>query len=181
MAKVYTIIINGYPRAGKDLFAEYLRAAWNGPSAAISTVDTAKEIAKKYTGWNGGKGPKSRQFLSDLKSLLDEYAGVSLRDVSQCWRKVYERAKETELDGLLIVHCREARQIEMLRSILCARDVYVVFLENDKAKELALRDQTNDSDRKVEETQFDLLVKNNSSKSVLRREANKLVKRLEER
>lgn len=181
MVKVYTIIINGYPRAGKDLFAEYLRAAWNGPSAAISTVDTAKEIAEKYAGWNGGKDPKSRQLLSDLKSLLDGYANISLSDVSQCWCKVYKRAKETELDGLLIVHCREARQIEMLRSILGARNVYVVFLENDNAKELALRDQTNDSDRKVEETQFDFLVKNNSSKSVLRRKANRLAKRLEER
>ena len=68
----------------------------------------------------------------------------------------------------------------MLRSILVARDVYVVFLENDKAKESALRDQTNDSDRKVEETQFDFLVKNNSSKSALRYEANKLAKELEE-
>lgn len=177
MAKVHTVIINGYPRAGKDLFAEYLRAAWNGPSAAISTVDTAKEIAKKYAGWNGGKGPKSRQFLSDLKSLLDGYASISLKDVSQCWAKVYERAKETELDGLLIVHCREAKQIETLKNVFSA---HIIFLKNNKAKESALRDQTNDSDRKVEETQFDFLVENDSSKGALRREANKLVKRLEE-
>ena len=65
------LIVNGFPRSGKDLFCE---AAFfhRGLVYPMSTIDEVRGLAK-ILGWDGKKDEKGRKFLSDLKDAMTEY------------------------------------------------------------------------------------------------------------
>lgn len=81
------IIVNGYPRAGKDTFIDYCESYFyqlpfraNFFFERHSTVDTVKDIAKKM-GWNGEKTPEMRNMLSELKDLYTKYFNGPLNEI----------------------------------------------------------------------------------------------------
>jgi len=81
------IIVNGYPRAGKDTFIDCCLSRFYqlpfGANVFIekhSTVDTVKDIAKQM-GWNGEKTPEMRNMLSELKDLYTKYFNGPLNEI----------------------------------------------------------------------------------------------------
>jgi hypothetical protein len=63
-------LINGSGSCGKDSFCNF--CADVAPTMNISSVDKVKEAAE-ILGWSGGKSERDRKFLSDIKSLSDDY------------------------------------------------------------------------------------------------------------
>lgn len=82
------IIINGYPRSGKDTFIDYCSNELLVSNSFVkhSTIDTIKEVAKSL-GWNGEKTPEMRMFLSELKDLYTKYMDGPLNEIKE---KTYE-------------------------------------------------------------------------------------------
>lgn len=64
-------IINGSGCSGKDTFVDQLEQLTS--VYRHSTIDTIKNIAESYFGWDGEKDAKGRKLLSDLKIASIEY------------------------------------------------------------------------------------------------------------
>ena len=179
MKEIYALIINGYPRSGKDTFSTYLHKAWGRDCVEISTVDFPKEIAY-HLGWNGDKTPRMREFLSKQKDLLEEYLGLTNVLVG---RTVKRMGENLQGHGLLIIHCREPERIKELEKMLLRMNVasMKVLVDRDVAKERALKEQNNHADLSVGKMEVDYLVKNNGTLEELQDEAVELVTHLKER
>jgi len=69
------IILNGYPRSGKDSFAKFIGQALLDKGVQtdiVSSVCNVKDAAK-ILGWDGEKTEVNRKALSDLKDLSTKY------------------------------------------------------------------------------------------------------------
>lgn len=109
------VVINGAPRAGKDLFCElvteYMEESF---CKTISSIDFIKDLAKEC-GWNGQKDFKSRKFLSDLKDLLTDYNDFPFRHIvhkTLCLKYTFENFDIEENKYIIFVHIREPQEIE---------------------------------------------------------------------
>lgn len=77
------IIVNGFPRAGKDTFMDHYGKLWQETGLNVvkhSTIDTCKRIAVDM-GWNGEKTPEMRNMLSKLKDLYTKYFDGPLNEI----------------------------------------------------------------------------------------------------
>ena len=152
------VIINGMPRAGKDLFVEFCQkyVTW---CKNVSTVDFVKEVAK-YCGWDGTKTPENRAFLSNLKDLLTQWNDIPLKQVK---REIEIFNREAEIYGfdtdkvLVFVHCREPHEIAKLVKELGA----ITLLIRRELVETA--DQSNHADAEVFNYQYDYCIHNDGS------------------
>ena len=109
--KKTVIIINGRGGAGKDSICEIVAKFYH--TAIVSTIDDVKRAAR-YIGWEGGKEPKDRAFLSDLKDLCSKYYDHPFKEaVNQ-----YEQWLSEDCYDVLFVHVREPEEIEKLRKYI---------------------------------------------------------------
>lgn len=156
---MHIYVINGYPRAGKSTFVDYVRGAVGEEYVCeISTVDTIKQIAKTV-GWDGTKDAKSRKFLSDLKDLFTDYNNFPIRETIEkvdSFRN-YLRSYGVEDKGVIFIHCREPKDIGILVERLGAQ---TLFIERDFAKSAEF---SNHADAEVDNYHYDLSVSNNGT------------------
>jgi hypothetical protein len=106
------IIVNGYPRAGKDTFMDYYIQKLDECSVSgikLSTVDTVKKAAKVF-GWNGEKTPKAREMLSELKDFYTKWFDGPLTEILEAL-KVNDPFLHDGLDVLLVA-MREPEEIK---------------------------------------------------------------------
>ena len=144
------IIINGKPGEGKDLFASFLKEAFdeNRIEAIIySSVDQVKRAAN-ILGWNGTKTPENRDALSKLKDLSSSCWNGPFKDMDHIARGIKE-------DQALILMIREPAEIEKFvfawpntKTILIQRDIYDA--------------SNNHADLCVEDYRYDMYIENNS-------------------
>ena len=73
-----------------------------------STIDYVKMRAKIF-GWDGGKTPEDRRFLSDLKDALTRWKDIPYQNMKE--RIEGYRNAETPCD-LLFIDCREPEEIK---------------------------------------------------------------------
>lgn len=107
------IIINGQGGCGKDTLIDFISEKYD--VLAISAVDKIKDIAKQI-GWKGGKEPKDRKFLADLKNLSDEYNGFTMTYMINQFI-----AFMSDMDGhndIMFICLREPEHIRTLCDIL---------------------------------------------------------------
>lgn len=100
------IIVNGFPRAGKDTFMDYYGELWRQTGLSImkhSTIDTCKALAVDM-GWDGEKTPEMRNMLSELKDLYTKYFDGPLNEIKKL-------LKEPWID-MLFVAMREPAEIK---------------------------------------------------------------------
>lgn len=64
------LIINGAPRSGKDTLIEIIGKEYS--CINYSSIAWIKDIAKQM-GWEGGKTPRDRKFLAQLKDISTKY------------------------------------------------------------------------------------------------------------
>ncbi len=103
----HIIIINGYPRSGKDTVVKMADEILCEEVHNVSTVDRVKEAAKAL-GWRGEKSPEWRDFLHELKMLWTlEFNGPFCYVVDTA-------AKLQHTPGLhvMFVHSREPEEID---------------------------------------------------------------------
>jgi hypothetical protein len=164
------VVINGFPQSGKDQFISFCQESVQYVHN-ISTIDSTKKIAT-LMGWDGTKDNKSRDFLSDLKSLWVRYNNGPLIELA----KTYMDIVNNEPDSVVFVHCREPEEISKIVDWFSKGAVYTLFL--DRAVENL---PANKSDTNVELYSYDETLANNGTLEELRDKAYKFIRDLKNR
>lgn len=103
------VIVNGTHEAGKssfELMVQKIAAARGKKVEILSTINYVKEKAKIF-GWDGGKTPQDRKFLSDLKDALTQWKDIPYQEI----KKQIENCRGNNTD-LIFIDCREPAEIQ---------------------------------------------------------------------
>jgi hypothetical protein len=146
----YLIILNGYPRSGKDSFIDFCMDNLEDKgvsSSKHSTIDTVKRIAKEM-GWNGEKTPEMRNFLSEMKDLYTKYFDGPLNEIK----------RETMRVNVLFTCMREPDEIEKTKKWAISQGINCirVLVRGDNEE----RNHGSHSDQKVLDAEYDSVVSN---------------------
>lgn len=174
-------IINGAGESGKDTFVNMVSSYTVRPVHNISCVDPVRkcvqdlmETTEIYGELVRGKTPetvkevvgskemKYRKFLSDVKAAWDEYDnGGNYTALGKLANGINEGIKEGNLPSIVFIHCREKKNVEFLCDVLTRKMGLIPIKLLIKGRSDP-RKFTNDSDRLVEEIDYDLVVSNTS-------------------
>jgi len=148
------VIVNGYPRAGKDTFVEMLGELVTVEVMEHSTIAFSKYIAE-LMGWNGIKTIHSREMLSELKSFGNKWFDKSFKDMTSFIECYYHK------DVIVVFHVREPKEIKRVVEWCERREagVTTIFIEGSRSEP----DQSNDSDLNVKDYTYDLYIDNNGT------------------
>ena len=155
LAKV--IIINGYPRSGKDTVVAMAEDMLAEEVHNVSTVDKVKEAAKAL-GWNGEKSAAWRNFLHELKMLWTREFEGPLTYINNSAREL------VTMPGLhvMFVHSREIEEIKRFRLLFTNAGIDCVTL---LVKRDGLEAFDNDADANVENGRYDHIIANENSEN----------------
>lgn len=162
--KKYIFITNGMARCGKDTFAAFLSEFI--PTTKFSSIDKVKEIAK-ICGWKGGKTERDRKFLSDLKTLLTEYADMPFKEIE----KKVEEFKENNKTNVLLIDIREPNEIQRAKEKFNAK---TILIENNRVDVIS----SNFADANVFNYDYDYVLHNNGTLEEFRLLAKEFAKNL---
>lgn len=153
-------IVNGRGASGKTTFetmVQKISAARGRKVEVISTIKYVKEKAKEF-GWDGGKTPEDRRFLSDLKDALTRWKDIPYQVVGQ-WIDYY---KDHNVD-LLFIDCREPEEIARFVNDYGA---LTILVQRGEFELLG-----NHADDNVMNYQYDVVIDNNRGLDELIQEA----------
>lgn len=176
-ARKIAVVINGYPRAGKDtvsrLVSESLAGkGWRGHS--ISGIDPVRETLRGMGVPIDLKTEAERRLMADVKSALERYDWWATR---LCARQVREWLYESPTNSLCFAHMREAEASEQFR-LLMEPDVEVRVLRVMSPREEKVT--SNHADADVENMFYDLTIANNGTLDDLREKCADLADMLTE-
>ena len=146
------VVINGYPRSGKDTFVDIAETKYN--VIRHSTVDNVKEFAT-LMGWNGRKDSDSRQMLSNQKEFYIEHFDGVFNDVVDIIIK-------SDLDNkeFVFIFSREPEEIQRIKDYCNNVIPFSAILIERNVSE---KDHTSHSDMNVEQFNYDYTISNNAS------------------
>lgn len=153
-------IVNGRGASGKTTFetmVQKIAAARDKKVKVISTITYVKEVAKLF-GWDGGKTPEDRRFLSDLKDALTRWKDAP-------YQKVKESIKIYQDYGVdfLFIDCREPEEIARFVNDYGA---LTILVQRGEFELLG-----NHADDNVLNYQYDVVIDNNRGLDELMQEA----------
>lgn len=153
------VVVNGRGASGKTTFetlVQKIAEARGMKVEIISTITYVKDTAKTI-GWDGGKSPADRRFLSDLKDALTR------------WKDLPYQACQASIDFLedntdiVFIDCREPEEIERFVGDYNALTVLVQRGE--------VITYGNHADDNVENYQYDVIIDNSRGLDELMQEA----------
>lgn len=170
------VIINGSGGCGKSEFAKICRTIGEKKYnfcniKEYSTISIVKEYAK-LLGWQGEKTEKDRKFLSDLKKALE------------LWNNSPENSTLEEIkkdinfysSNLLFVNIREPYNIDSFKEKILEWNkkikIYTVLIKRDNINLIT----SNDSDKNVNNYEYDFIIYNNGTKEQLAEKANNFLR-----
>jgi len=169
------ICINGSPETGKDKFVKLIKNNTKYRVKNISSIDRVKQIAELTMGWDGKKDPKSRLFLSEIKNSWIKFNDGPKNyvidkintDVNYCLKK----NKKLE-NNIYFVHIREPEEIQKIKEFFVGSS-YTLLIEKDNDIEIS-----NDSDRFVNNYEYDYKIINNGNINDLLLKSKKFIDEL---
>lgn len=165
------VVINGFPRSGKDEFVNQCKKFLGDRCTLYSSVDFVKELAK-IAGWNGEKTPENRKFLSDLKDLLTKWADVPVRKMKQAVKVFSDDMDYYNVNGIIFLMVREPEEIERLRNEIGAKSLLIRRTEVEEVE------QSNHADSQVLKHNYDYVVYNNGTIDDLKKNAEIFIKQI---
>lgn len=167
------VVINGYPRAGKDTFVKFCQEILGTFRCRnLSTIDYIKKIAPLF-GWRGEKTPEARRFLAKLKDISTEYNDFSYRYIKKQLLAI-EKEEWNGEDIVVFIHCREPKDIERF-----VRDynAITVLVKNKRVED----EYSNEADANVEDYRYDVTILNNTTLDNLKLSAKVFIDYLKEK
>jgi dephospho-CoA kinase len=166
---IYIILLNGYPRSGKDEFVNIVSD--NYTCYDHSTIDKVKNIAVQM-GWSGVKDEESRIMLSELKKFYIKWFDGPFQDVL---KKIANIKGMNHEKCILFIHCREPEEIERLKDY-CNFDKSLNFFSIlVKRPSHEIQDNKNDSDNNINNFDYDYEIINNGPIYVYKEKVLKLI------
>ena len=157
------VIVNGFPRSGKDTFIQILsrqleRHKDTYTCISVSSIDLIKEIAKKNFEWDGAKDTKGRRLLSDLKDAASRYNNLPLKHI----KTFLESEKKTHSNTCIFSCIREPVEIEKAvnMSEKLGFQPVTVFIDSPDHTGNA---HSNHADTDVENYFYDITISNSGS------------------
>jgi hypothetical protein len=166
---IHIIVLNGYPRSGKDEFVNIASEAYTCYNH--STVDKVKFIAREM-GWSGEKDAKSRKMLSELKKFYTKWFDGPFQDILITIAGI---KGENHKRCILFIHCREPEEIERIKEY-CKFDKSLNFctiLVRRPSHEIT--DNENDSDNNINDFEYDYEIVNGGPIYVYKEKVLKLM------
>ena len=135
-----------------------------------STIDKVKDVAKNHFGWNGKKTDDARKFLSEMKRIWSEYNNGPfnhmVKQISNHYSKLNKKDKQ---NFIYFIHCREPHEIQKIKDKYGKKCLTILLKRDDREV------PDNDSDKNVNNYNYDKIIQNNGNKSDLESEAIKFV------
>lgn len=165
------VIINGRGGVGKDslvFMVQYHMYFHNLQIGNYSSVTPAKKAAK-ILGWDGEKGEKGRQFLSDLKDMSTRLYNGPIEYMLSCIKR------NSHIEKIMFFHVREPEEIAIFQTYLDDLGIenYSLLVRRD-----GLTSYGNHADMRVEEFEYDIIIHNDGMLQDLDTEAIKLIRKL---
>ena len=168
------IVVNGKPESGKTTFEKMVAEERGGEGLytfLLSSIAPIKEIAWKC-GWRGGKEPRDRKFLSDLKDLLTEYCDFSME-----WLRKEIRLIEDEMivDGVdlnriwIFVDIREPEEIARFCKEWGAMSLLIRRPDHE------IGESSNHADAYVDDYEYDAFIVNQGDLEHFRKQAKDFI------
>ena len=154
------VVVNGRGCSGKTSFERLVQrmAAERGKQVEIrSTIDYVKDGAKAL-GWDGGKTPEDRRFLSDLKDALTRWKDLPYKVIGD-WIDCYEKKNV----DLLFIDCREPEEIKRF-----VNDYNAMTLLVQRGEVVIMGNHADDN---VMNYQYDITIDNSRGLEELKQEA----------
>lgn len=155
------LIINGSGGVGKDTFVGYLSNYIK--VLHVSIVDKAKHLAAQI-GWDGSKTEKDRKFLSDLKTLIDEYNDDNYKTISHITSLFLDDSLNDKKYEVLCVDMREKQQIDRYVKDFGAKKVLIT-------RSSVAHITSNIADRGVFDCDYDYVIHNDGTMKALEEKA----------
>ncbi len=150
--KTKIIVLNGYPRSGKDEFVKIASKKYK--CFNYSSINKTKEIAVMM-GWDGKKTHISRKMLSELKDLYTKWFNGPFKDF------VYSIENELNHIDFVFVHVREPKEIDKIKRY-CENNE-ISFNSILIKRNLSEKNHTSHSDQNINNYKYNIEVLNNGS------------------
>lgn len=168
---VKVVVINGFPRSGKDEFMKQCAEILGNRCDCCSAVDFVKELAT-HAGWKGNKTPKNRKFLSDLKDLLANWNDIPFKKMEQSLKSFQYEMSCYGLNGLFFLVSREPDEIKRLQNELGAKSLLLRRFEVED------NEQSNHADAEVLNYNYDYIIYNNGTIEDLKKAAEEFIEKI---
>lgn len=158
------IIINAASGSGKDEFVNLFKETMPFGVVNLTTISPV-ENAMNVIGIEKTKDEKWRCCASEMKQITDKYYNISIRYIL----KKISLINENSFNKFIFIHCREPKSIQKLKEQIKdirGYDCYTLFIERDLDYI-----PNNKSDMNVSNYSYDYSIENNSSLSMLKRQA----------
>lgn len=166
------VILNGSARSGKDQFANFISKEYE-KCVNWSTIDKVKKVAEKNFNWDGKKTNEARKFLSEIKRIWSEYNNGPFEDIVNKIDKHNNKLdKKDKKEFIYFIHCREPHEIQKFVDKY-NKDCTTVLL---KRYDREVPD--NDSDRNVDNFNYDYIIENNGDKKDLKNKSIQFLKEI---
>jgi hypothetical protein len=158
--KPNVIVVNGYPRSGKDTFCGFADKSYD--CIHYSTVDTVKSIAMMM-GWDGVKTDENRAMLSALKDFTTKWFDMTFKEMTELiqYEIEYDEIGDGETD-FIFLHIREPKEIKRIMDWCTENDIncYSVCITRSAVDGVEF---SNHADKEINEMIYDVYLKNNGS------------------
>lgn len=168
------VVINGYPKSGKDTFID--ACTKHELVLRFSIIDWVKSVAK-MCGWEGKKTSEDRKFLCELKDLMAGYNDMPFRTVCTVANSFCDGVR-----GVIFITMREPEDIERFKKLY--PNVVTLFINRPVARfanTVVVDDVRNRADDNVENYNYDYYIDNNGTLEMLEESAVTFLNDLEEK
>lgn len=159
-------IVNGFPCAGKDTFVHYCTRNLNYNLKyvfSLSTVAPIKSMLYQY-GWDGEKTPKIRKIISEIKKSISEEKYIEI------YINNFINNIRSKNNSVIFIFSREPEEILFLKNKYKAKTIFI------KRNAINFTKISNDSDRNVEDFNYDYYIDNNGTFYELNNQVKKFLK-----
>lgn len=164
------IVVNGYPKSGKDTFCEYAVKYMqrHGQAGMIySSVDTVKKVAGIF-GWRGTKTSKDRSMLSELKDLYTKHFDGTFKEMVAIVKDGHTGNNNQKVKIVFAI-IREPEEIKKITGWCYDRQIFAttIFITSNRGE----TNHASHSDKNVIDYQYDMKVTNNETLEALEKKA----------
>lgn len=168
------IIVNGYPRAGKDTAVSMMRQyldTWTPLfSKEVSSIDPVRNVLKGLDIDVTQKTPADRLLLATIGDAIEQHSQAK---TAYCVEEATGFWALEGGDGVVFMHIREPAMIKRISRKLRDRgaSVFTVFVEGNRAEKM----HDNAADNGVEGFEYSHRIHNNGTREQLYQEAKRVL------